>query len=79
MTDFIIQGTEPIIKIDSLGIGIKSYSNVDVLNLSDYEYLVVGDSQGNPNGGYSNLQMFTKHNLYVFNRDSIFIIKKGIF
>jgi hypothetical protein len=65
MTNFIIQGTEPIIKIDSLGIGIKSYSNVDVLNLNDYEYLVVGDSQGNPNGGYSNLQMFTKHNLYV--------------
>ena len=65
MTDFIIQGTEPIIKIDSLGIGIKSYSNVDVLNLNDYEYLVVGDSQGNPNAGYSNLQMFTKHNLYV--------------
>ena len=67
MNDFIIQGTEPVIKIDSLGIGIKSYSNVDTLNLNDDEYLVVGDSQGNLNGiGYSsNEQMFTKHNLYV--------------
>ena len=65
MTNFIIQGSEPIIKIDSLGIGIKSYSNVDTLNLNDDEYLVVGDSQGNPKGGYSNEQWFTKHNLYV--------------
>ena len=65
MTDFIIQGSEPVIKIDSLGIGIKSQSNVESLSLNDNEYLVVGDGQGNPNGNYSNDQFFTKNNLYV--------------
>ena len=65
MTDFIIQGSEPVIKIDSLGIGIKSQSNVESLSLNDDEYLIVGDSQGNMNGGYSNDQFFTKNNLYV--------------
>jgi hypothetical protein len=65
MTDFIIQGSEPVIKIDSLGIGIKSQSNVESLSLNDDEYLIVGDSQGNPNGSYSNDQFFTKNNLYV--------------
>ena len=66
MNDFIIQGTEPVIKIDSLGIGINTeidIRDVDNLTLNDKEYLIVGDSQGTL--GYSNNLLYTKHNLYV--------------
>ena len=38
MDDFIIQGSEPIIKVDSLGIGITE-GDVQKLSLSDTEYL----------------------------------------
>jgi hypothetical protein len=66
MNDFIIQGSEPVIKIDSLGIGINTeidIRDVDRLNLNDKEYLIVGDSQGTLD--YSNNLLYTKHNLYV--------------
>ena len=63
MDDFIIQDTEPIIKVDSLGIGIHTIQNIQRLSLNDNEYLVVGDGQGNPNNN-SNL-MDTKWNMYV--------------
>jgi hypothetical protein len=62
MDDFIIQDTEPILKIDSLGIGINTYSDIEKLSLSDKEYLVVGDRHGTPN--YSN-QYDTRWNMYV--------------
>jgi len=62
MDDFIIQGTEPVLKVDSLGIGITAFSDIEQLALSDKEYLVVGDRHGTPN--YSN-QYDTKWNMYV--------------
>jgi len=62
MDDFIIQGSEPILKVDSLGIGITAFSDIEQLSLSDKEYLVVGDRHGTPN--YSN-QYDTKWNMYV--------------
>ena len=63
MDDFIIQDTEPIVKIDSLGIGINTIQNIQNLNLNDNEYLVIGDGQGNTNNN-SNL-IDTKWNMYV--------------
>ena len=62
MDDFIVQGTEPVLKVDSLGIGITTFSDIEQLSLSDKEYLVVGDRHGTPN--YSN-QYDTKWNMYV--------------
>ena len=63
MDDFIIQGTEPIIKVDSLGIGINTIGDLQRLTLSDNEYLVVGDRMGTAN--YNNNQYDTKWNMYV--------------
>jgi hypothetical protein len=65
MDDFIIQGDEPIFKIDSLGIGIIE-EDVKKLSLSDTEYLVIGDRQGTTNYNTNNLD--TKYNMYVNNR-----------
>jgi len=65
MDDFIIQGAEPIIKVDSLGIGITD-QDVKKLSLSDSEYLVIGDGQGTTN--YNTNNMDTKYNMYVNNR-----------
>ena len=62
MDDFIVQGTEPVLKVDSIGIGITTFSDIEQLSLSDKEYLVVGDRHGTPN--YSN-QYDTKWNMYV--------------
>ena len=70
MDDFIIQDTEPIVKVDSLGIGIHTIQNIQRLSLNDNEYLVVGDGQGNTNFN-SNL-MDTKWNMYV-NQDGVAI------
>jgi hypothetical protein len=63
MDDFIIQGTEPIIKVDSLGIGINTIVDIQRLTLADNEYLVVGDGQGTAN--YNSNQYDTKWNMYV--------------
>jgi len=65
MDDFIIQGSEPIFKIDSVGIGITE-GDVAKLSLSDTEYLVIGDRQGTTN--YNSNNMDTKYNMYVNNR-----------
>ena len=65
MDDFIIQGDEPIIKVDSLGIGITD-EEIKRLSLSDSEYLVIGDRQGTTN--YNTNNMDTKYNMYVNNR-----------
>jgi hypothetical protein len=63
MDDFIIQDTEPILKVDSLGIGIDALSDIQRLSLDDNEYLVVGDGMGTAN--YNSNQMDTKWNMYV--------------
>ena len=63
MDDFIIQGTEPIIKVDSLGIGINTIGDIQRLELSDKEYLVVGDGMGTAN--YNSNKYDTKWNMYV--------------
>ena len=65
MDDFIIQGSEPIIKVDSLGIGINTIGDLQRLTLSDNEYLVVGDRMGTAN--YNSNQYDTKWNMYVNN------------
>jgi len=65
MDDFIIQGTEPIIKVDSLGIGINTIGDIQRMTLSDNEYLVVGDGMGTAN--YNSNQYDTKWNMYVNN------------
>ena len=65
MDDFIIQGAEPIIKVDSLGIGINTIGDLQRLTLSDNEYLVVGDRMGTAN--YNSNQYDTKWNMYVNN------------
>ena len=70
MDDFIIQGTEPIIKVDSLGIGINTIVDIQRLALADNEYLVVGDGQGTAN--YNSNQYDTKWNMYV-NHDGVAI------
>lgn len=70
MDDFIIQGTEPIIKVDSLGIGINTIGDIQRLTLSDNEYLVVGDGMGTAN--YNSNQYDTKWNMYV-NHDGVAI------
>jgi len=70
MTDFLIQGTEPVIKVDSLGIGISTgiddYTEIEKLNLSDTEYLVVGDGKGSAN--YANNNQEGIRNMYVNSR-----------
>ena len=70
MTDFVIQGTEPVIKVNSLGIGIDNemddYSKIINLNLSDTEYLVVGDGKGFAN--YANNNQEGIRNMYVNSR-----------
>jgi len=63
MDDFIIQDTEPILKVDSLGIGLDALSDIQRLSLDDNEYLVVGDGMGTAN--YNSNQMDTKWNMYV--------------
>ena len=63
MDDFIIQDTEPILKVDSLGIGIDVLGDIQRLSLGDNEYLVVGDGMGTAN--YNSNQMDTKWNMYV--------------
>ena len=70
MTDFVIQGTEPVIKVNSLGIGIDNeiddYSKIINLNLSDTEYLVVGDGKGYANNANNNQEGI--RNMYVNSR-----------
>ncbi len=70
MTNLVIQGTEPIIKVDSLGIGINTgiddYSEIEKLNLSDTEYLVVGDGKGSAN--YTSNTYEGIRNMYVNSR-----------
>jgi hypothetical protein len=63
MDDFIIQDTEPIVKVDSLGIGIKTIQDIQRMSLYDNEYLVVGDGMGTANGNSN--QLDTKWNMYV--------------
>jgi hypothetical protein len=63
MDDFIIQGTEPIIKVDSLGIGINTIGDIQRLTLDNNEYLVVGDGLGTAD--YNSNQYDTKWNMYV--------------
>ena len=70
MTNFVIQGTEPIIKVDSLGIGINTgiddYTEIEKLNLNDTEYLVVGDGKGSAN--YADNTQEGIRNMYVNSR-----------
>jgi hypothetical protein len=70
MTDFVIQGTEPVIKVNSLGIGIDNenddYTKIINLNLSDTEYLVVGDGKGSANNATNNQEVI--RNMYVNSR-----------
>ena len=63
MDDFIIQDTEPLIKVDSLGIGIKTIQDIQRMSLYDNEYLVVGDGMGTANNNSN--QLDTKWNMYV--------------
>ena len=70
MDDFIVQDTEPIIKVDSLGIGLGTIQDIQRLSLNDREYLVVGDGMGTTNNNSN--QMDTKWNMYV-NNDGIAI------
>jgi len=70
MTNFVIQGTEPIIKVDSLGIGINTgidnYNEIERLNMNDTEYLVVGDGKGSAN--YADNTRDGIRNMYVNSR-----------
>ena len=70
MTNFVIQGTEPIIKVDSLGIGINTgiddYNEIERLNMNDTEYLVVGDGKGSAN--YADNTQDGIRNMYVNSR-----------
>jgi len=70
MSDFIVQDTEPIIKVDSLGIGLSTIQDIQRLSLDDTEYLVVGDGMGTANN--NNNQQDTKWNMYV-NHDGVAI------
>lgn len=70
MDDFIIQDTEPLIKVDSLGIGINTIQDIQRLSLYDNEYLVVGDGLGTANNNSN--QLDTKWNMYV-NHDGVAI------
>ena len=63
MDDFIVQDTEPIVKIDSLGIGLNNLKDIQRLALNDNEYLVVGDGMGTAKNNSN--QMDTKWNMYV--------------
>jgi hypothetical protein len=63
MADFIVQDTEPIIKVDSLGIGLGTIQDIQRLSLDDTEYLVVGDGMGTANNNSN--QQDTKWNMYV--------------
>ena len=70
MADFIVQDTEPIIKVDSLGIGLGTIQDIQRLSLDDTEYLVVGDGMGTANNNSN--QQNTKWNMYV-NHDGVAI------
>uniref|UniRef100_A0A6C0L7X3 Peptidase S74 domain-containing protein n=1 Tax=viral metagenome TaxID=1070528 RepID=A0A6C0L7X3_9ZZZZ len=70
MDDFIVQDTEPIVKVDSLGIGLNTIQDIQRLSLNDNEYLVVGDGMGTANNNSN--QMDTKWNMYV-NHDGVAI------
>jgi len=70
MADFIVQDTEPIIKVDSLGIGLGTIQDIQRLSLDDSEYLVVGDGMGTANNNSN--QQDTKWNMYV-NHDGVAI------
>jgi hypothetical protein len=70
MADFIVQDTEPIIKVDSLGIGLGTIQDIQRLSLDDTEYLVVGDGMGTANNNSN--QQDTKWNMYV-NHDGVAI------
>jgi hypothetical protein len=73
MDDFIVQDTEPIIKVDSLGIGLSTIQDIQRLSLNDREYLVVGDGMGTTNStATSSNQQDTKWNMYV-NHDGVAI------
>ena len=72
MGDFIVQDTEPIIKVDSLGIGLSTIQDIQRLSLNDREYLVVGDGMGTTNSANASNQQDTKWNMYV-NHDGVAI------
>ena len=70
MADFIVQDTEPIIKVDSIGIGLGTIQDIQRLSLDHTEYLVVGDGMGTANNNSN--QQNTKWNMYV-NHDGVAI------